>query len=126
MTIRTTFRITFPTTHTSANVFSTASKQTSCAMDGGLIAAVIILVLLLAAIVVTAPFISRKLEIDTAVVIIIGILFWPAWLIMLLVAAGKHPHTETVAVVHQVGAAPQGAPLPSLSNTVLSDPSLAS
>lgn len=95
-------------------------------MDGGVIASIVILALLWTIVVVTASYISRRLNIDTAVVIIIGILFWPAWLIMLLIAVGKKNDAAVNATLVRVGgvSSPSSsddatAQYPSLSDTNL-------
>lgn len=95
-------------------------------MDGGVVASIVILALLWTIVIVTAPYIGRKLNIDTAVVIIIGILFWPAWFIMLLIAAGKKNDAAVSATLVHVGtvsssSAPDDAiaQYPSLSDTKL-------
>jgi hypothetical protein len=89
-------------------------------MDTGVVAAVIVMVLLLVAILSTSFYIGKRLQVDPVVVIVVGILFWPAWLVMLLVAAGKTEHNAPVSVHVAPGVIRDSRPpYPSLSDTAL-------
>ena len=97
----------------------TKSRLKANAMDAGTVATIVVLVLLLLAIVTTASYIGARLQIDPLIVVIVGIFCWPAWLILLLVAAGK---TERASVRIPVAVRPPGARLdevPSLSQSAL-------
>ena len=89
---------------------------------GNIIILTIVCILMFLAVVVTSSFIARRMQINVAVVIVIGILFWPAWLIMLLIAAGKDestiPSQVTIIPVSGMVSTEKASDLPSFSHSV--------
>jgi hypothetical protein len=95
-------------------------------MDAGVVAAIFVVVLLLVAVVSTSSYIGQRLQVDPIVVVVVGILFWPAWLVMLLVAAGRTDHVAGTTTNVAYRAIPTGTvQYPSLSDTALATRSVA-